>query len=143
MFDNLLVAISNIPSLSVIYSSLINKDYLISLLISCHACDFPPNRKKRCNSNKWTGFSPKHHIIWINYMYWLHIGSFKISTIITTHKLSLLLCCLSLVTLLISKYNNYNSKFKKMCIISHCIFHIAIFPPMNYFLIVSYLSNNC
>jgi hypothetical protein len=149
MFENLLVAFSNVPAIYSIYNSFTMADYL-----TCGAISFVAGAsfvshlvENHKHGMPGIGFSQKTSyylnrmdvlgcaLVGTRFLY-LYYSKYGLSlNVLLNNKLTFANFAFSFIFLRISEYDKYNPKLKKLYITTHCIWHVVVFSSMNYFLL--------
>lgn len=148
MFRNLLVAVSNFPSIFPMYQAFLRKDYLTTGIISFVAgasflSHLVENHK---HGMPGIGFSKKISyflnrldvigcfLVGSRFMY-MYCQKYGVSfDVINQNKLAFFICSLPRIFWQGSEYDKYNPNLRNTYIILHSIWHLSIFTSMNYVL---------
>lgn len=143
MFLNLIVALSNIPAINPIYRSMLNNDYVTSLIIGYVASMSFVSHLFENHKHDMPGIGFSKQISYLlnrmdvlgcgltiaRFIY-LYYQKFGMSMTKYIHKyILMLLLCFSL--LIISEHDNLNKTLRTRYIITHCLWHIGIFFTMD------------
>ncbi len=159
MWENLLVALSNLPCYFPIQTALHNSDYLtassiIFVSVFSFISHLVENHKHGMSGFPFLEFSRKVSyilnrldvlgcfivIIRFGYLFYSKYDT-DLRYLIKGNLLIFLL--MSVLFLRISEYDKYNARLKYLYMLTHCIWHISIFLTMNKFLIeLIYLDSN-
>ena len=145
MAENILVALSNLPSLYPIYLSLNHKDYLttfsllfvstfsfLSHLVENHKHGMPGIGVPRAISHFLNRLDVLGCLFVSSRLAYLYYNKFGFA--IGQHKTLLLIHSLPFIPLRISEYDKYNLNLKPMYIVTHSLWHISIFLSLGSFL---------
>jgi hypothetical protein len=146
--DNLLVAISNLPALSVIKRSFLYGDYYTTTVVSfVSSMSFVSHLiENHKHGMPGIGFSQKISYIFNRldvlgaaltisrfvYLYYSKYGT-NFDILIENSNFNILFV-FAFFMLAVSEYDKYNKKLKSIYILTHSIWHISIFTLMDHFL---------
>ena len=148
MFENLLVAFSNFPSIFPIYRSLTKGDYLTTAAITFVASASFLSHLVENHKHGMPGIGFSTTVSYFlnrldvlgcllagsrfAYVYYRRYG--LSANIISANKLTFFAFCIPFALLRISEFDKYNAGLKNTYIITHSIWHMMIFMAMDKFL---------
>ena len=144
---NIIVAITNFPSIFPIYRSLVQNDFITSAcLVFVSTASFVSHLIENHKHGMTSMVSTQTSYLWnrvdvlgsmmiIVRLCYLHYHKYKLDVnIIVKNKSTFAMLLMPILFLRISEYDKYNAKLKNLYVVTHSIWHMSVFASMYYYL---------